>query len=109
MHYWSDELISGIDVLDKQHKELCQKANNLFQAYMNGNMHQEIENCIKYLENYINIHFKYEEKVMEELEYPKISQHREKHNQFYIEYKSLKNKMPEISEIDEDFIKLKMN
>lgn len=89
---WTEGLSVGLASVDRQHKELMMRANELLMAIREHRGFQEIRSFIDYLECYINEHFQDEEKLMAANDYPKLSCHHEIHHNFKVEFKSIKAK-----------------
>ncbi|OGI23654.1 MAG: hypothetical protein A2287_08530 [Candidatus Melainabacteria bacterium RIFOXYA12_FULL_32_12] len=85
-----DELITGVEEIDKQHAELFEKFDRLLLACNNRMEIEEIRNIINYLEKYISIHFISEEKLMEKYDYPDKKSHIMEHRFFDENFISIK-------------------
>lgn len=79
---FDDNLITGNDMIDSQHKELIGRINDLLAACEKENASEEAAEMLKYLSDYVNFHFEAEEKFQEEIGYPGIREHKEKHAEF---------------------------
>ena len=79
---WNSSYEIGIEKIDAQHKDLVEIIANLFNSMKVGLGYKEIENTIGKLRDYSNYHFTEEEKLMKEINYPKISEHIEVHSYF---------------------------
>jgi len=60
---WKDSLVVGIDDIDKQHKELFNRINNLIIAIGSGNIKENINVVFAFLEYYVNDHFALEKSI----------------------------------------------
>lgn len=78
---FTDNLITGNEMIDGQHKELIDKINDLLSAIERDAGKEEAEKTLSYLEDYVNFHFSAEEKFQEEIGYPGIKEHKEKHEE----------------------------
>ncbi len=59
---WDDEIITGYEVIDKQHRELYERINTFFNA-TNRNQEKEImDDMMRYLNGFFVEHFTDEEK-----------------------------------------------
>ena len=75
---WSDKLLFGIDGIDAQHKQLFDLA-----ATFEGNGDQiRVMKTLALLSDYIKVHFKDEELLLERCGYPSLAEHRELHARF---------------------------
>ncbi|MCK4710511.1 MAG: bacteriohemerythrin, partial [Gammaproteobacteria bacterium] len=75
---WSDQLRSGIGILDTDHKKLVDLINRCNNA-AKDNQRDEILFILDKLIVYVDYHFKREEFLMEICEYPDIDNHRQQH------------------------------
>ncbi len=78
---WSDRLISGIDSIDEQHKELVAMVNELHQAMRMKKGTEESGKILERLAQYTVDHFAYEATLFDEHQYPEADQHNEIHAQ----------------------------
>ena len=79
---WTDRLATGISTIDSQHKELFKRINNLVTAIRERRCKSEIDDTIKFLDDYARVHFSEEEKHMRETEYPGLDRQHEDHRQY---------------------------
>lgn len=94
---WTEDLSVGIEVIDKQHKELFERINSLVDAIKQHVCKYKISDVIKFLEDYVHIHFGEEEKYMLKYEYPHYSFHKSQHEHFK---KELANLKPELLKLE---------
>ena len=66
---WSDDLTTGIDKIDNQHKNLIIKVNELLQAINAGKGKRQIGSMLEFLGEYVVEHFSTEEEYMKEYNY----------------------------------------
>ncbi len=78
---WSSDLSVGIEKIDKQHKELFNKSNELLEAIATKNREKVME-VVDFLCDYVIEHFAYEEKIQLEYNYPAFEFHRDMHSNF---------------------------
>lgn len=90
MFYWDDSLLTGIDEIDKEHIELCKRANDLFEAFLKGNILEEINASMGYFEEYIYEHLKNEEIIQQKSNFPDYKIHKLKHDAFRKNFEELK-------------------
>ncbi|CAK7022388.1 hemerythrin family protein [Tissierella carlieri] len=81
MLWWTDDLKTGIDSIDKQHKSIFDKASEIFNLETNSST-KEIESIFVFLMSYANNHFYEEEILMMENSYENFIEHRRQHNYF---------------------------
>lgn len=91
MLWWTDDLKIGIDSIDKQHKSIFDKSNEIFDLGINSDM-DNVEEVFTFLMSYATNHFYEEESIMIEYKYDKFLEHRDQHNYFIEEiYKIYKD------------------
>lgn len=83
MLWWTDDLETGIFIVDEQHKNMFNKANEIFDLGINEDV-EKIKKIFIFLMEYSNNHFHDEEKLMIQEEYTGFMKHRNEHN-FFIE------------------------
>ena len=87
---WSDEFSVGYKGIDLQHMELVQLVNDFHAGIQKGGLMSKVYflQTIKGAAKYIKTHFDYEEKIMEQVDYPHIDGHRKEHEKFISEVTS---------------------
>ncbi|MGB9730890.1 MULTISPECIES: bacteriohemerythrin [Calditerrivibrio] len=76
---WKDELSVGNTQIDEQHKTLINITNKFHNAMLNGEGNEAILDVLKFLDLYVKIHFRTEEKFMEQTNYPFLEEHKQQH------------------------------
>lgn len=79
---WNPELTVGNLVIDRQHKELLERAERLQNAIDMDQGPALVNDLLEYLSEYVVFHFDEEEKWMKEQQYPDIELHKEAHRKF---------------------------
>ncbi len=81
---WTPRLAVGIEAIDQQHQELIRRLNLLVEAMKKGKGKDQVEQVLAFLEDYVVIHFKDEETVMQRYHYPRedFGEHRQAHRAF---------------------------
>ena len=95
---WQDDYLTGIRVIDKDHKNLFHTVNTLNDSHLNGDSNESIGWAINTLIKYVAEHFEREERFLEQAGYPNIDEHRDRHSQFtniIVSLASLYNQQPE--------------
>jgi len=87
---WNNDLLTGIQEIDNQHKELFTRINNLLNACSCGKGKDEVVIVFNFLEDYVVKHFKCEENAMLKHNYPDYLAHMSQHQQFISVVKELK-------------------
>ncbi len=87
----TEELKTGHDIIDGQHKELFGIINNLFDACAQGQGRDKIAETAKFLEQYVEKHFFDEEKLQLATKYPEYAKHKQFHQSYRIKLKECLN------------------
>lgn len=87
---WDDSLLTGIENIDSQHKELFKYLDKFLSAMKDGKGKQEIESALNFLEEYVIKHFKYEEEIQKKYGYPKSKEQSSQHEYFKNQLKQLR-------------------
>ena len=76
---WSDELLTGDEVIDKQHQTIFQRAEELINSAGNGCTRDQSVTLINYLEGYYFSHFAAEEALQVKYGDPNHEAHKRAH------------------------------
>jgi len=79
---WTDDLNTGISVIDKQHQRIVEYINQLADARASGHQKEAIGKVIDELVDYTLSHFAFEESMQEEANYPFLKAHKKVHELF---------------------------
>lgn len=79
---WSDVMSVKLDDIDEQHKGLVLLINNLFNAIINNDSVKILEETFLKLQEYVGVHFRYEEGLMEKARFPDLEEHKILHKRF---------------------------
>jgi hemerythrin len=79
---WTSNLNTGIEAIDKQHRMIVEYINQLDDAKSGGGNNKLVAKVIDKLVGYTVSHFKYEERLLEEANYPFLKAHRNVHEIF---------------------------
>ena len=90
MAMWKDNLKIDVPLIDSEHKELCDRIDQLFAACSQGKGKEEIVKTLEFLEGYTIKHFSDEEKLQRASTYPKCKEHKELHEFFKKQIADLK-------------------
>ncbi|AMK75967.1 MULTISPECIES: bacteriohemerythrin [Methylomonas] len=74
---WRDDYRIGYDLVDGQHEHLFKLANKVFDA---KDKHA-LKHCVQELFRYVRKHFRDEERLMSQLNYPDYDHHVQLHNE----------------------------
>lgn len=78
---FDDTLVTGNEMIDTQHRELIDKINELLKSCELNSGKMAAIQTLGYLADYTDYHFAAEEKLQEEIGYPGIKEHKEKHEE----------------------------
>ena len=69
---FDDNLVTGNNTIDTQHKELIDRIRNFVVACQNGDSKVKAIKMLDYLDEYTDFHFKEEEELQEKAGYPEL-------------------------------------
>ncbi|MBI5494602.1 MAG: hemerythrin family protein [Deltaproteobacteria bacterium] len=76
---WPPGLLTGVEEVDEQHREIFRRANALFEACVKGKGAEEAKTLLVFMQGLVVEHFAAEERLQEVIRYPNRSAHRESH------------------------------
>lgn len=79
---FSENLITGNELIDSQHQELIDRINKLLDSCEDSNAKLVAVKTLDYLSDYTVFHFNAEENLQKEIEYPGYEKHKEQHESF---------------------------
>lgn len=79
---WDKKFLIDVEQIDKQHQNLVELVNHMYEYMKVGKGQEILEKVIKELLNYAKYHFADEELIMLENDYPEYDEHFEEHNKF---------------------------
>ena len=85
MYELKDEYLTGIEIIDAEHRVLFEIAEEIYQLCMNEfvpDKYDHIVNLIEKLKNYTIVHFQHEEEYMESINYKRIFTQKIQHDNF---------------------------
>lgn len=89
---WTDNLNTGIQVIDRQHGRLVEYINRLYDAQIGGAPKDEIQAIIDELTDYTLTHFAFEETMLEDIHYPSLDEHKKMHEEFASQVNELRER-----------------
>ena len=92
---FTDNLVTGNEMIDSQHKELIDRMNKLLESCEQSNDKAVAVKTLDYLADYTDFHFSAEEQLQREIEYPGFAKHREQHEAFRQTIKELDEMLEE--------------
>lgn len=87
---WTEDLETGVNEIDDQHREIFRRINGLLDACNHGKGKNEVDKVIRFLDDYVITHFGTEEKYMIDYEFPDYSSHKGQHSRFIKDFFDLK-------------------
>jgi hemerythrin len=79
---WNDNLATGNEKIDAQHKEIFGRFNDFQSACQQGKGLDELSSLFSFLHEYVRSHLALEERLQVEYEYPGYLAHKEEHGRF---------------------------
>lgn len=76
---WNNDLNTGVQLIDDDHKMLVALLNRLYQACLNHEKKDAFQSILEELSQYTLYHFRREEAYMEEIGYPHLKNHKQVH------------------------------
>ena len=92
---FTDNLVTGNEMIDSQHKELIDRMNKLLESCEQSNDKAVAVKTLDYLADYTDFHFSAEEQLQREIEYPGFAKHQEQHEAFRQTIKELDEMLEE--------------
>lgn len=87
---WSDAIYSvGVAEFDGHHRKLVGLINTLFDGMSQGKGYQVLAQILDELTRYAQYHFAAEERLMDKTRYPDAAQHKNEHQYFAAQVKTL--------------------
>jgi hemerythrin len=90
---WKQELATGNEEIDNQHKEMFKKFNDFQSAYSLGKAQQDIGPIFTFLDDYVKFHFAMEEELQVRHSYPGYKAHKEEHDSFIHNLKKMEKQL----------------
>lgn len=90
---WSSDLVTGVDAIDNQHREIFNRVDRLTAACGDGKGKEEVLRLLLFLEDYVKEHFAAEEKLQLRHAYPEYPEHKAQHARF----------MTDLAKLDAEF------
>jgi hemerythrin len=78
---WKPEFAIGVAVIDEQHQKMFKISEQLDHIIFESHSNAQLGRIMHEIVDYTQYHFKEEETLMEEINYPLLSEHRDLHNQ----------------------------
>ena len=88
---WTDNLNTGIDVIDNQHKRIVDYINKLYNVHNSNADKAAIRDVIDELVDYTLTHFTFEEGMLDDYNYDQLGEHKALHEQFAAQVRELRD------------------
>lgn len=82
---WRDDMATGSEAIDRQHKELLRRVDDLLKGAKSRKGAEEIGRLMWFLKKYVRWHFRDEEKLQLEAGFPGYHAHKHQHEIFFRE------------------------
>ena len=79
---WTDDLLVGVELIDRQHQEYFRRVNALFDALKGCQPKEALLEAFDFLQEYAVLHFDAEQHIMGVHEYPGVEKHMQLHASF---------------------------
>lgn len=79
---WTDEFTVGIEEMDAQHRQIIAMINEMIDNFEADARSEVVSAMLMKMTHYSLGHLKAEEKLLEEINYPLLEEHKELHNEF---------------------------
>ncbi|MEE1077565.1 MAG: hemerythrin family protein [Agathobacter sp.] len=103
---FDENLITGNETIDTQHKELIGRIDAFVRACEMGESKVKAIKMLDYLEEYTRFHFEAEEKLQKDVNYPELETHQKKHEEFKKTIAALYEFLEEHEGPNEQFVEL---
>lgn len=90
---WTDDLVTGYELVDGQHRELFVRLNRFIDALWEGQGKQGAIETLDFLGDYVVDHFGAEEQLMLQCSYPGYEAHRKIHQEFIARFVEIKTQL----------------
>lgn len=87
---WKDDLLTGVKMIDEQHKELFTRIGQLLDACNQGKGKAEVVSTLDFLSEYIAVHFNAEEELQRSSGYTQYEAHKALHDNWIKEISNLR-------------------
>ncbi|NTV90641.1 MAG: hemerythrin family protein, partial [Clostridiales bacterium] len=79
---WNREFMIGVELIDREHKEIITRYSELYLAMKSGSGHENYNELLAFLSNYVHNHFMHEESLQQEIQYEHFEEHKALHREF---------------------------
>lgn len=78
---FSDRMVCGVESIDQQHMGLLKIINQLYDSVLSHQKHWNLEKVLDEAMQYLDEHFRHEEQLFEEQQYPRRAEHHQRHEE----------------------------
>ena len=79
---WTEKLETGNEEIDNQHRHIFKLTSNIIESCQRKDHKVSVEETLLFLADYVVLHFKDEEKLSLESDYPQYEEHKKMHDDF---------------------------
>lgn len=79
---WSPSFSVGVELLDQQHKQIINMINSLITTSESNIESEVVSDTLDRMTKYATKHFKTEESLLKQHEYPHLAKHRKEHKEY---------------------------
>ena len=90
---WDPQLLVGNAEIDAQHQELFRRVDQLLRALQLGSVTAEVERVMAFVGEYVHLHFRQEEALMQRTGYPDRPAHVAEHLELIRSFVALKRQL----------------
>jgi len=90
---WTEDLATGVDSIDEEHKEIFFRFSLFLEDCKKGEGREKLSMLLKFLEEYVSSHFRREEDLMNRKSYPQMESHVEQHHHFFRTVETIKSQL----------------
>lgn len=105
---WSENLRTGFDEIDEEHRELIEKMQQLYALMRKGTGHDYLRELLAFLAVYVDKHFEHEEAIHLKYGYLERDRHKELHREFHYRVTKVIMKAKEDEVTDHALIKINL-
>lgn len=105
---WKDIYSVNNKIIDKEHKELFNIAQEAFAYVEEKDKTKKIKEIVTDLYDYMKTHFSHEEKFMQDINYPKSEEHKKLHREIILKINEFVKQLPtmNISDFEKELAKI---
>jgi hemerythrin len=90
---WNETLITGVELIDKEHKEILIEEERLHDKLVHGDVTEYLNGLVILLMDYVNRHLTHEEELQKVIGYHLFEDHRKHHDEFRHWVKDIKEQL----------------